>query len=63
MPRAESIPLHIATMMRMIEYEIKQYKDYKFEEKINFYVLSELLAKQHCRYSLLRQDWLVLFHW
>ena len=47
MPRTKSIPLRIATMMRMIEYEIKQYKNYKFEEKLNFYlVLSELHTSQ-----------------
>ena len=46
-PRTESIPLQIATMMSMIEYEIELYKEYKFEEKIDFHlVLSELLAKQ-----------------
>ena len=44
----ESIPLQIATMIRMMEYEIEWYEEYKFEEKLNFHqVLSELLAKQY----------------
>ena len=42
--------------MNMIEYEIEQYKGYKFEEKLNFHlVLSESLAKRHWRYGCLRQ--------
>ena len=40
------------------------YKDYKFEEKLNFHlVLSKVLVKRHCQNSLLWQDWLALFHW
>ena len=46
-PITESIPLQIATIMSMMKYEFEQYKDCKFEEKINFHlVLSELPAKQ-----------------
>ena len=32
-PRAESIPLQIVTMMRKKEYKIGWNKEYKFEEK------------------------------
>ena len=47
-PRTKSIPLQIATMMSMIEYEIEQYNGYKFVEKSNFHkVPSELQAKWH----------------
>ena len=47
-PRTESIPLRIATMMSKIKYEIKQYEDLKFEERINFHlVLLELPVKQN----------------
>ena len=63
-PRTESMPLQIETMMRMTEYKIKLHKDYKFKEKLSFHLmLSELLVKWHCRNCPLRQDQLVLFHW
>ena len=47
-PRTESIPLRIAAMMSKTKHEVKQYEDWKFEEKINFHlVLLELPVKQY----------------
>ena len=63
-PRTESIPLKIPTIMSMMKYEFEQFKDWKFEEKFNIHLVpSELLAKQHSQYGHLRPARPALFCW